>query len=218
VARTSSSTNKSYEYDKTAYNDERTARCYEQRSYYRGALGWFRKYRERQAIHSAVQQFMRDSVVLDCPCGNGRWFDKLATRANRIIGVDSAEAMIQVASERQITNVELDPRLGDATQLDMDDDAVEHVFSYALMKHVPHELKVKILREFARVSTGRIAVSFGVFTPLSFLRWKLRGSPGYQLWPAEVERLAADASLRVGASYHVGLPAVGMERLYVFER
>ena len=70
------------------YQHSEAASEYELRPYYSGMLGRYRKYRERQAVQSAVQQFMQDSTILDCPCGNGRWFESLSMRASQIIGMD----------------------------------------------------------------------------------------------------------------------------------
>lgn len=210
---------KKYHYDRHCYDHEGAVSGYEKRPYYGGVLGRYRKYRERRAIHCAVQQFTRDSVILDCPCGYGRWFYQLGTRASRIIGIDAAKVMVEAARERHLPGVELQARVGDAEHLNLADNSVDHVFSYALMKHLPPSLRLKVLKEFARVSTGRIAVSFGIANYASFYLWRLRGSRGPDpTWWTDVEAMASEASLLIGAIYRSGVPAIGMETIVVFER
>lgn len=203
---------------KEDYQHNEAAAGYEQRPYYRGFLGKYRKFRERQAIQSAVQQFMQDNVTLDCPCGNGRWFGVLSMRASQIIGMDISEVMAKAASEIHIKGINLKVNIGEAEDIDMEDNSVDHVFSYALMKHLPPEIKVKAISEFARVSTGRIAVSFGVFNPIGKLLWKIRGEHEWPVKWSEIKQLANIVSLDIGAIYKSSIPIVGMEHIVVFER
>jgi len=203
---------------KKAYQHARAASDYELRAHYRGMLGQYRKFRERQAIQSAVQQFMTDSVILDCPCGNGRWFERLETRASHIIGIDVSQVMVTAASKRKLKKSSLEVHLGEAEKINLEDNAVDHVFCYALMKHLPPELKVRIIGEFARVSTGRIVVSFGLFNPIGKLLWKMRGAHEWPVCWSEIKRLASIASLDIGAVYKSGIPIIGMETIVVFER
>lgn len=203
--------------NKLAYDDPESVKHYE-RERFTGLYGRGRDRREIVASRSAIQQFMRDSTVLDCPCGNGRWFSRLALRAKRIVGIDVAPAMLAVASTRSVAGVEIDVREGDAEKLDLPDDAVEHVFCFALMKHLPRQTKLNVLREFARVSSGRMAVSFCIFNPASKLTWRARGSHGYPVSRAELDSLVAEAGLSVGAVYSVGVPVLGLEAIVVLER
>jgi ubiquinone/menaquinone biosynthesis C-methylase UbiE len=203
---------------KYAYDHEAAATQYEKRAYYRGILGTYRKQRELAAVQAAIQHFDCNSIILDCPCGNGRWFEHLASRARRIIGVDIANAMLDFAKRREAGGVELQISLGDAESLDLDDGAVDHVFSYALMKHIPLPIQFKILKEFSRVSTGKVAVSFAILSPLSYPMWKWRAqSESYPIWYYELSWMATNASLQIEAIHKVGTP-VGMETLIVFGR
>ena len=206
-------------YDKLAYNHSTAADGFEKRAYYTGFLGNYRKNNEQKSIHSAVQQFMPESTILDCPCGNGRWFEMLSSRGFKIIGRDTSAAMVDAASQRELNKAQLEVGHGDAENLDLPDQSVDHVFSYALMKHVPPKVGTKIMQEFSRVSKGRIAVSFAVYSPGSWAFEKFRsGDKGFPLWPSEIETMAAAASLKIEASYRVGLPGIGMEQLYVFNK
>ncbi len=203
---------------KTGYQFSEAASGYEKRDYYRGLLGRYRKFREKQAIQSAIQQFMRDCTILDCPCGRGRWFELLGRRATKIIGMDVSQVMVDAAGDSRVKGVSVDARLGDAEEIDLEDNSVEHVFSYALMKHLPPEVKVRVMTEFARVSTGRIVVSFGVFNPIGKLLWRINGSHEWPVWWSEIKQLASIAKLEIGAVYRVGMPVIGLEYVVVFER
>jgi len=142
-------------------------------------------------------------------------------RARLIIGIDISEVMIEAAKRSPVAQTgraSLDVRLGDAEGIDLEDNSVDHVFSYALMKHLPPDVKVTVMREFARISTGRIAVSFGVFNPLGRLLWKMKGMHEWPVTWGDIQHLASVTSMDIGAVYKVGVPICGMEYVVVFER
>ncbi len=203
---------------KTDYVSQESARGYEKRPHYRGALGRYRKAREVSAIARAVALFEAGSTVLDCHCGNGRWFDLLSTRASRIIARDASPGMVATAGARSIPGLELEVAVGDAEKLDLADASVHHVFSYALMKHLPVPIQYRVLAEFARVSTGRVAVSFALLDWVGFLVWPYRKTPeGYPVARHEIEWMAAEAGLVIEHVFKSGTP-LGMESLVVFNR
>ncbi|MEM9694725.1 MAG: class I SAM-dependent methyltransferase [Myxococcota bacterium] len=203
--------------NKLAYNDVESIRSYE-KDRFSGLLGRRRDARERRASHAAIQQFTRDSTVLDCPCGNGRWFERLGFRAGKIIARDVAPEMVKAAAERAVLGVEIDTGVDDAEHLELADDAVDHVWCFALMKHLPDDMKRRVLREFARVASSRIAVSFCVTNPVSQAVWRARGSRGYPNTEEELTAICASADLSIGALYSVSLPVVGLETIAVLER
>jgi SAM-dependent methyltransferase len=127
--------------------------------------------------------------------------------------------MVEAASQKSLPGVELEVKVGDAEHIDLADNSVDHLFSYALMKHLTPNLRLKVLKEFARVSRNRIAVSFGIANRISFWLWKLRGSSGPgTMWWTDLETIASEVPLSIGAVYRSGLPWIGMETIVVFEK
>ncbi|MCH9050399.1 MAG: methyltransferase domain-containing protein [Proteobacteria bacterium] len=83
-----------------AYQNYAASVAYGKTSRLAGPLTLYRRRVERRAITELLVRVPQGSTVLDCPCGNGRWFDLLAGRAGRIIGVDISAAMLQRARAR----------------------------------------------------------------------------------------------------------------------
>lgn len=203
---------------KTAYRNDEAPALYEQRPYYQGTLGSYRKAREIVAVESAIDTFEPDGSLLDCPCGNGRWFERLARRAKTIHARDVSEHMVAAAAARKIDGLNIYAETGDVEGIDLEDGAVDNVFSYALMKHLPLDLQYRAVSEFARVSRGNIAVSFAVWNPLSYSVWRMRSlRSGDPIWPGELPKIARHAKLSVQRVIKVGTPA-GMEAMVLFGR
>lgn len=200
------------------YQSEESARTYEARPVYSGLVGRLRNRTERRAISEAVSLLRQDSHILDLPCGNGRWFTHLAERATAISGRDISVGMVKYAAQRSIAGVAIDVATGDAEAINLGDGAVDHVFSFALMKHLPVAVQARVLAEFARVSTGTIICSFALFRPLSRRWWQFRRPP--ESWPlelSELEQMASDAGLSLRQVIKISQPVVGLEHLAILD-
>ncbi len=171
---------------------------------YSSPLGRARLAGERRAVRRILAGLGPAECVLDCPCGIGRWAAILAERARHIIGLDISVPMLERAQQEQATRLPLSLARAEAEKLPLSDGCVDYVFCYALMKHLPPEVKRTVLSEFARVARRGVVASFAVFNPLTWLRWRWltrrRHGPvhSYPVWPKELETLARDAGLRVG--------------------
>jgi len=203
---------------KSEYLHDAVVEQYEKRACYSGIIGRIRKRRESDAVVSAIQQFMNASVILDLPCGYGRWFDALKLRASTIIGIDISEKMLEGARKQNISSVNIQLHKGDAEKIPLRDSAVDCVFSFAFMKHLPDSVKCNVLGEFRRVSKGRIVVSFAVFNRFNRILWKLRGGNGYPNTPDQLREFCRLKGFKVGAVYRIGFPILGLEQLYVLEK
>lgn len=84
--------------------------------------------------------------ALDAACGTGRYSTILAARGHRVIGVDSSPGMLARARERVPG---ADFRLGDLTDLPVDDASVDLVTCGLALTHVAD--LGPVLAEFARV-------------------------------------------------------------------
>lgn len=202
------------------YQSDESARGYESRSMYKGFIGRRRTAIETKVIADCVAQMDDDSVILDCPCGNGRWMPILSRKAKRIIGRDISKGMIKFAGERsKKLDVPVDVALGDAENLDMKDLSVDYVFSYALMKHLPLPNQYNVMAEFSRVARKGIICSFAVLSPLSWMYWSRRRQvDSFPLIPEELEFMAARNGLKLEKVIRVSQPLVGLEYFAIFKK
>ncbi len=205
---------------KTSYFKETSAVNYEKRKHYTGFLGNFRKHREKKIISEALDYLKEESDILDCPCGNGRWFGLLSQKAKLIIGRDISPAMIKAAGKTaQELSINTDIALGDAEDLSLSDSSVDYVFSFALMKHLPDSVKNKVLSEFSRVCKTGIVCSFAVFNKISYLQWKIRNKDpeSYPIWKSDLIKMAEKFGLETVSIKRL-TPFAGLECLLYFRK
>jgi SAM-dependent methyltransferase len=102
-------------------------------------------------------------TVLEIGCGVGRMTRRLSELADRVIAVDVSQEMLNrcAANLSDRTNVVCLLVPGDGFLRDITDGAVQVVFSYITLQHVPSKpAQVLYLQESARVLTagGRLAI------------------------------------------------------------
>lgn len=117
----------------------------------------------RKALHLAGNP----KSVLDLPCGTGRFWEMLAESPDRIIfAADNSQAMIDTGMQHRPGPITA--RIAKAFQCSafgtgLPDDFVECVFCIRLLHHIQQrEDRVRILKEFARISSGTVIVSLWV--------------------------------------------------------
>jgi len=189
---------------RTGYQQRQAAEEYEEVRF-RGPVGRLRWRRERAAVRRALAAAPAAERIADIPCGIGRWAPVLRERGGKVFGLDISWAMLEQA-RGQAAGPEGLART-EAERLPLADGSVDLVFCFALMKHLPPEAKRAALAEFARVARRGVVVSFALFNPLTYLRWRWRmwrlgrhsGATvhSYPLWPSELESLARELGLRV---------------------
>ncbi len=194
---------------------------------YSSPLGRVRLAGERRAVQRVLAGLGPAECVLDCPCGIGRWAAILAESARRIIGLDISIPMLERARREQAGRFPLSLARAEAERLPLGDSCVDYVFCYALMKHLPPEVKRTVLREFARVAGRGVVASFAVFNLLTYLRWRwmTRRRPGqpdatvhsYPVWSKELDALAREAGLRVARRASV-LGWFSLEKVFYLEK
>lgn len=202
-----------------AYQNYAASVAYGKTSRLAGPLTLYRRRVERRAITELLVRVPQGSTVLDCPCGNGRWFDLLAGRAGRIIGVDISAAMLQRARARA-TELDIDVDLieGEVENLPLGDESVDFTFSFALTKHLPWPLQRRVLAEFARVSRRGLICSFSVLTPISYALWRRRGLVGsFPVSREQLDWMAGQVGLRTALMVRCSTP-VGVERLVLYDK
>jgi SAM-dependent methyltransferase len=146
--------------------------------------------------------------VLDCGCGAGRFARMAADRGAGVAGIDAAEGLIEIATER---TPEGDFRVGDLEVLPWPEDSFDLVAGFSAFQFADD--KVRALTEARRVSRGSVAVVipsrvsesgitlvfkplFPLFPPEALESMKQSGMFALSE-PGKLEEVLAEASLRV---------------------
>lgn len=115
----------------------------------------------------ALKMAGRPRSVLDLPCGTGRFWELLAEEKGRVIHVaDNSQNMIDVGLAMRPPEVV--GRIGDkvccsAFETEFPDNYVESVFCFRLLHHIDKSAdRVRMLKEFSRISSGTVIVSLWV--------------------------------------------------------
>jgi SAM-dependent methyltransferase len=115
------------------------------------------------AITSRLAESLLDAAdvrphwrVLDVATGPGYVAGRAAARGARVVGVDLAEGMLEVAQQR-VTGIEL--RRADAEELPFDDASFDAVLGGFVINHLPHPQLALAEAERVLVSGGQVAFS-----------------------------------------------------------
>ena len=117
------------------------------------------------AFRLALREVQQPAVVLDYPCGAGRFATLFAGPCAGYLAGDHSPYMIAIASE-VLQSAGMGEKLvgtteGDARKMNLGDDAVDLAASMRLLHHFPdQEDRLAILRELRRVSKGPLVTSF----------------------------------------------------------
>ena len=165
----------------------------------------FHRYgREESVLVSWLDGLPTGALVLDIPCGTGRWIRTLTGRGLRYIGGDVSLAMIGEAR----TAVEPGKPLGfinaDVGRLPFEDQSVDCVIIWRLLHHVREaEYRHAMLREAARISRDRVLISFHHPWSFTHLRKTIqrkfsgRAQRGSVITQWQLKREAESCGLRV---------------------
>lgn len=189
-------------------------------------------WRDEQLARSALALAGDPTLVLDLPCGAGRFWPLLAERPGRvIIGADNSAAMLDVARAAHPSSLVKRVRMlrTSAFDIELPDRSVDCIFSMRLMHHIRDAAhRLAMLREFHRVTRDTVILSLWVEG--NYKAWKRRrleekrarrGEDGLQnrfVLPARtVEQEFHAAGFRVLRHFDF-LPRYAMWRVYVLRR
>ncbi|MCS3837524.1 ubiquinone/menaquinone biosynthesis C-methylase UbiE [Pseudomonas sp. JAI111] len=186
-------------------------------------------WRDEQLARKALALAGEPGLVLDLPCGAGRFWPVLAEKTNRaIIGADSSESMLKVAAKAQPADVikRIKRLQASAFDIGLPDNAVDCIFCMRLLHHIGEaEHRMTVLREFERVTRDSVIISLWVDG--NFKSWKRkraekqRGQESYQnrfvLPAATVEKEFEQAGFRIQEQLDF-LPLYAMWRVYVLRK
>ncbi len=190
-------------------------------------------WRDEQLARKALSLAGDPGLVLDLPCGAGRFWPLLAEKPNRvIIGADNSADMLKTACAAQPADVvkRVRPLQTSAFDIDLPDNAVDSIFCMRLLHHVGQsEHRLALLREFQRVTRDSAIVSLWVDG--NFKAWKRKrldsrrhaknGQNSYQnrfvLPAATVEAEFEQAGFRIQERLDF-LPLYAMWRVYLLRK
>ncbi|WP_222834407.1 class I SAM-dependent methyltransferase [Pseudomonas sp. SC3(2021)] len=186
-------------------------------------------WRDEQLARKALALVGEPGLVLDLPCGAGRFWPLLGEKTNRvIIGADNSESMIKTAMASQPADVvkRVQPLHTSAFDIALPDNAVDSIFCMRLLHHIGEaEHRRTILREFERVTRDSVIVSLWVYG--NFKAWKRqraeqkRDKRQYQnrfvLPAATVEKEFEEAGFRIQEQLDF-IPLYAMWRVYVLRK
>ncbi|MGI0116316.1 class I SAM-dependent methyltransferase [Zooshikella sp. RANM57] len=123
-------------------------------------------WRDFQLARQALKQAGDPTLVLDLPCGAGRFWPLLAENPNRvIIAADNSKAMLETALAAQPPEVvaRINTFQTSAFAIDLDNNAVDCIFCIRLLHHIAeHDHRLALLQEFHRVTRDTVILSLWV--------------------------------------------------------
>ena len=185
-------------------------------------------WREIAIARQALKVAGNPKVILDLPCGAGRFWSMLAEKEDRtLFASDFSEHMIEVAKEQQSPDIsKLFTRFqSSAFDIKMDDRSVDNIFCMRLLHHIANSQdRMAILNEFNRVTRDTVCLSTWVMGNIqSKRRIKLERNRGQHfknrlVLPIElVENEYKQAGFDV-IKYIDVLPKISMWRIYVLKK
>ena len=98
--------------------------------------------------YAIALSYANNKVVLDIACGEGYGSGLLATKANKVFGVDISSAAVKHARKKyKLPNLEF--RVGSTSKIPIDDFYVDLVISFETIEH--HDAHDEMMKEISRV-------------------------------------------------------------------
>ncbi|MDY7565135.1 methyltransferase domain-containing protein [Pseudomonas sp. RTC3] len=130
--------------------------------------------RNEHLARKALSLAGEPGLVLDLPCGAGRFWPLLAEKSNRvIIGADHSADMIETACKSQSAEVVKRVRAlqMSAFEIDLPDNSVDSIFCMRLLHHIgERQHRLTVLKEFYRATRETLIISLWVDG--NFKSWK----------------------------------------------
>lgn len=131
-------------------------------------------YRDEQMARQALDDAGEPGLVLDLPCGAGRFWPLLAEKPNRIIiGADNSSDILKTAMAFQPSDIisRVKPLQTSAFDIDLPDSSVDSIFCMRLLHHIGESpRRLEMLKEFHRVTRETVILSLWVDG--NFKSWK----------------------------------------------
>lgn len=123
-------------------------------------------WRDMQLARKALEIAGEPGLVLDLPCGAGRFWPVLAEKQNRvIIAADNSESMLRTAAKAQPVDIveRIELRQMSAFDTGLADNTIDTIFCMRLLHHIGDvEHRRALLSEFHRVTRETVIISLWV--------------------------------------------------------
>ncbi len=164
---------------RTEYQDRETVEQYDH-DRFSSLSGMVFQWAERRSLDRILRRLPAGSRILDAPCGTGRLMDLLLRRGFTTIGADISAEMLAVARRRTaLWNGQVLFSQMDFFQIPLSERSVTAVLSIRFLPHISPEERMRMLREFRRVSERWVVISVSLSTPWHRFRRRLKGWLGY---------------------------------------
>ncbi|NWA00784.1 class I SAM-dependent methyltransferase [Pseudomonas gingeri] len=184
-------------------------------------------WRERQLMRHALKIAGEPGLVLDLPCGSGRFWSVLAERGNRVVlAADSSQDMLDHCAAHH--SLELLKRVrtfqSSVFAIGLPENAVDCIFCVQLFAYVADKAqRLAMLREFHRVSRDTVIVSLWVDgNVMAWRRRRLAAHSGLNSQRVVLGKALIEAEFQEAGFEIVGhrdfLPGYAMRRVYVLRK
>jgi ubiquinone/menaquinone biosynthesis C-methylase UbiE len=147
-----------YSTRKHHYQNEAVAASYDQIRFTGKKEG--RNLRKIAAIEKAMKQIGDPGVVLDLPAGTGRFFEYMKNRGLKFAGADISHEMLSEARKKVPEGSIFGLVAADAEKMPFKDGAVDVVMSIRFLFHIPPDVRIKIISEYARVAKRYLILDY----------------------------------------------------------
>jgi SAM-dependent methyltransferase len=141
---------------KTHYQSNAVVDAYDDRRF-KGGLAGPKSERKWRMILKAVRGIEGIETVLDLPCGTGRFTSRILEHGWRLINGDISGPMLAKAREYGRPGLVGSARMN-AEALPFADGSLDLVISIRFLMHVPKDVRIRIFREYARVSKRWVVI------------------------------------------------------------
>jgi ubiquinone/menaquinone biosynthesis C-methylase UbiE len=172
---------------------------------FKSAFGRWIDAKEKLSVTRAMKGVPKGASVLDMPCGNGRITEHLLGLDYVVTGADISQDMINLAPPRIASH----PRFAGYKLVDAEDtklpaESYDCITSIRFMGHLPRDVKVRVLKEMARVSRKHLVVAFYLTSFARSVKWFLkygqpqsRNTTWYPITASDLDRLLEECGLEV---------------------
>jgi ubiquinone/menaquinone biosynthesis C-methylase UbiE len=151
---------------KERYQDQQIAETYDQKRFTTLA-GKFGHLLAMRGLRKAMRNCPPGSRFLDIPCGTGRLTMEIAKANFKVVGADVSKEMMAVAARKNYFGNLTRWVEADAEQLPFDDNEFDYLTSGRFLAHLPPSVRVRVLKEFSRVTKNSIIAGYHILNPLA---------------------------------------------------
>ncbi len=185
-----------------------------------------RNVRKWAAIRKALALTSGVHTILDLPCGTGRFTGALAREGYEVVGSDiSLEMLIKAASIPDGKQASIRGYVqANAEHLPLRDDSLDCVVCIRFMMHVDPATRVRMLREFRRVSRRWVVIDYRHKYTFRYVLTHTLGKLGFGRSPlsrvsrADLDQEFRDAGLAVREVVRVSTPLLSDKWVVLAER